>query len=60
VFFCLSAIDQFFILVEILRGIIVNNRLLYLILEIIAAAGVMFILPALIAFYAIAFGVGGY
>ena len=37
-----------------------NNRLLYLIMEIIAAAGAMFILPALIAFYAIAFGVGGY
>ena len=38
----------------------ITGRLLYIMLQAIAAVSVMFILPAMVAVFAIAFGVGGY
>jgi len=37
-----------------------TDKLFYILLQAIAAVGVMFILPAMVAVFAIAFGVGGY
>jgi|TARA_R100001163_G_scaffold51417_1_gene38803 hypothetical protein len=37
-----------------------NDRFFYMLLQIIAGVGVMFVIPAMVALYAIAFGVGGY
>jgi len=39
---------------------VMTGRLLYIMLPAIAAVSVMFILPAMVAVFAIAFGVGGY
>tara|TARA_R110002012_G_scaffold286803_2_gene478518 strand:+ start:2210 stop:2326 length:117 start_codon:yes stop_codon:yes gene_type:complete len=37
-----------------------TDKLFYILLQAIAAVSVMFILPAMVAVFAIAFGVGGY